>query len=87
MAELVGTSKANVAGRLAARLAAAPSGSATSPAGQGQEVESVQGLLRQLERHIGAECPRCGEMVVKMIDRPLVTEGEEEAASWAIVPN
>ena len=84
MVELSGKNKGRAITKLAARLAAAPEGSETAGAWEGSPAEAVCTLQRQLEAQAAAECPRCGEMVIKLLDKPLLHDHEDEAASWAI---
>ena len=82
--ELSGKNKGRAIAKLAARLAATSEGSETAAAYEGSAAEAVSTLQRQLEAQAAAECPRCGEMVIKLLDKPLLHDHEDEAASWAI---
>mmetsp|Transcript_23999 Transcript_23999/g.66689 ORF Transcript_23999/g.66689 Transcript_23999/m.66689 type:complete len:1007 (-) Transcript_23999:341-3361(-) len=84
VAQLVGPTKGAALRGVAARLAAVVEGATTAAAWEGQPPESVATLLRQLEAQAASECPRCGEIVVRLLDIPLVQDAEAEVASWAI---
>ena len=71
--------------RLAARLASVPEGGATAPASDGEPAAPVVDLRRQLEDEVGVDDPFCGEIVARLISKPLVLPEEADAAaSWAL---
>uniref|UniRef100_A0A7S1SRU6 Pep3/Vps18 RING C-terminal domain-containing protein n=1 Tax=Tetraselmis chuii TaxID=63592 RepID=A0A7S1SRU6_9CHLO len=82
--DLHGAAKREVISSLASRMMALEPTAATAPATGKQPAEAVLTLRRQLDDLIAAECPRCGESVIKLIDKPLVEPGDAEVASWAI---
>jgi len=79
--ELQGAAKGDRISRLAAQLMAAEPGAATAPAADG---ESAAALRRQLDELVATECPRCGEGVVRLIDKPLIEAGDAEVEGWSI---
>jgi hypothetical protein len=49
------------------------------------QVEALQG---EIDGYLAAECPFCGDVMIRSIDKPLVGEGEEakaEAEEWEIM--
>jgi len=48
------------------------------------QVEAVQG---EIDGYLAAECPWCGDVMIRTVDEPLVGEEEEaqrEARAWVI---
>jgi len=85
VSELVGESKRLRIRQLMERLAATPTGAETAAANNGLAPrDAVVSVLQQLEDLIAAECPRCGEVVIRLLEKPLIQDGEEEIASWAV---
>ena len=52
----------------------------------GQPQVDVKTLQRQLDAEIAAECPRNGEIVLRLIDQPFIDQDlhRREIQSWSI---
>eukprot|EP00210_Caulerpa_lentillifera_P005686 g5438.t1 len=84
--ELSGQLKQTKIISLITRLASVKDGEEFAPDTSGEAPVHVKTLQRQLDAEIGTECPRNGEMVVRMIEKPFISieTSAKEIHSWAI---
>ncbi|CAD7699110.1 unnamed protein product [Ostreobium quekettii] len=87
--ELVGPRKQERVQKLMTRLSKVAEGADKAPPMDGDPEASVLSLQRELEEEIASECPRNGEIVIRMIGKPFVDaqKDKEELESWSIRVN
>ena len=63
-----------------------PEGEEMAPARDGDPEEAVSSLQRKLEEEVASECPRNGEIAIRMIEMAFIDakKDKEELGSWAI---